>query len=110
MQPHGFNRKYVVAAEMPYCCRRSNHPGTPPEEGVLQRGRVLWLEDGNADARIQCAYVEGLGYLWLDAHQRSLLREQESFAHQPIADLDGFHPAKSGTSTGAYRSRMSPGR
>jgi hypothetical protein len=68
--PPQFRKMYLIADDIPYRAEESSYKGTHPSQGVLHKGRVVWLErkiEGmDADATVS-AYAEGVGVVLLAA-------------------------------------------
>ena len=64
-KPNEYRKTYVLSMDVAYNNRDAAHKGTHAGEGVLQRGRVVWLQrDPQADAEVP-AYAEGVGLVLL---------------------------------------------
>jgi hypothetical protein len=66
-KPNEFKETYILAADVPYCNTGASSTGPHSSEGMLYRGRVVWLENRpqSAENSKVTAYAEGVGLVVL---------------------------------------------
>ncbi len=77
-KPSDYRRTYVLAMDVPYRNHEQHTTATHASQGVLHRGRVVWLQHdvpGQDQSAQVSAFAEGVGIVVLDA------RAVEPMAH-----------------------------
>jgi hypothetical protein len=68
MKPVQFQLPYAVMNEMKYTCSEAEKDGSLPKVGVLQPGRVVWLDHTpRLNDQTTLGFAQGIGVVELDA-------------------------------------------
>ena len=69
VSPLSFKTEYVLTQSVPYECADEGTKGTNASKGILQTGRVVWLESGaigSETANRVRVYADGIGIVLLE--------------------------------------------
>jgi hypothetical protein len=68
-RPLNFKTEYVLTQSVPYECADEETKGSNAGKGILQTGRLVWLESGAIDSeaanRVR-VYADGIGIVLLE--------------------------------------------
>ncbi len=69
MKPSEYVLQYAVLQETNYTCAEPEGDGHLPKIGVLQPGRVVWLQhEPGAEEQSTRAFAQGIGVVDMDTH------------------------------------------
>jgi hypothetical protein len=77
MKPQEYRNTCVITEQTPYQIADGSSKGIQPGHGVLNPGRVVWLEkdlDEKLSEPSVSAYAEGIGVIAIDPHLLARMR------------------------------------